>query len=105
MRPVLRSLQARLDIENAIDYYVVQAPHMVDLFIAALEKATAHIQRAPGTGSLRHAAELDLPELRFWTLNKFPYGLFYLEQEDHLLVLRLIHMSRDIPASLQNPAP
>ena len=70
-------------------------------FIDALERAIAHIQRAPGTGSPRYAHELDIPALRFWRLSKFPYSLFYLEQEDHLLVIRLVHLSRDIPVSLQ----
>lgn len=100
-RPVLRSLQARVDIENAIDFYAAQALHMVDSFVDALEKAAAHIQRSPGTGSPRYAVELAIPGLRFWTLNKFPFSLFYIEQDDHLWVIRLVHMSRDIPASLQ----
>lgn len=78
---------------------------MVEHFIAALEKATQHIQRAPGTGSPRYAVELDLSGLRFWALNKFPFSLFYTEHEDHLWVIRLVHMSRDIPASLQEKPP
>lgn len=104
IKPALRSLQARADIDNAIDYYLGEAPHMVDPFVDALEKGTAHIQRAPGTGSPRYAHELDMPGLRFWLLGKFPYGLFYLEHEDHLLIIRLVHMSRDIPASLHSPS-
>jgi toxin ParE1/3/4 len=101
-KPALRSPQARVDIEEAIDYYVAQAPHMVDRFIDAVETATAHIQRAPGTGSPRYAGELNVPGLRFWTLNTFPFSLFYIEQDDHLWIIRLVHMSRDIPASLQD---
>lgn len=102
IKPALRSTQARLDIEAAQDYYALHAPHMVASFVDALERAVAHIQRSPGTGSPRYASELDLPGLRFWTLNRFPYALFYLEQVDHLLVIRLVHMSRDIPASLRD---
>ena len=105
IKPALHSPQARADIEDAIDYYAVEAPHMVAHFIDALEKATAHIQRAPGTGSPRYAVELDLPGLRFWALNKFPFSLFYTEHEDHLWVIRLVHMSRDMPASLQEKPP
>ena len=74
---------------------------MVGDFVDALEIAVAHVQRAPGTGSPRYAHELDLPGLRFWSLRKFPYSLFYFEHEDHLFVIRLVHMSRDIPASLR----
>lgn len=101
LKPALRSSQARADIENAIDFYLAEAPHMVALFVDALEKAVAHIQRSPGTGSPRYTVEVAIPGLRFWTLNKFPFGLFYIEQDEHLWVIRLVHMSRDIPASLQ----
>lgn len=75
---------------------------MADTFLDALEKAVTHIQRAPGTGSSRYAQALGLPGLRFWGLGKFPFSLFYIEQADHLWVIRLVHMSRDIPASLQD---
>ena len=74
---------------------------MVGAFVNALERAVSHIERAPATGSPRYANALDLPGLRFWGLRKFPYSLFYLEHEDYLLVARLVHMSRDIPTSLQ----
>lgn len=97
----LRSAQAQSDIEDALAWYQTEAPHMVTRFLVALEKSVAHIQRASGTGSPRYAHELDIPGLRFWPLGKFPYSLFYIEHEDHLLVLRLVHMSRDIPATLQ----
>ena len=97
----LRSAQAQTDIEDALAHYVAEAPHMVGDFVDALEIAVAHVQRAPGTGSPRYAHELDIPGLRFWSLRKFPYSLFYLEHEDHLLLIRLVHMSRDIPASLR----
>lgn len=102
MKPALRSPQARADIEDALDYYQLEAPHMAGTFLDALEKAVTHIQRAPGTGSPRYAQELGLSGLRFWGLGKFPYSLFYIEQPDHLWVIRLVHMRRDIPVSLQD---
>ena len=102
MKSVLRSPQARADIEAALDYYKQEAPHVANAFVDALEKAVAHIQRAPGTGSPRYAQELGLSGIRFWGLNKFPFSLFYIEQPDHLWVVRLVHMSRDVPASLQD---
>ena len=102
MKPVLRSPQARADIEDALDYYALEAPHMANAFLDALDKAVTHTQRAPGTGSPRNAQELGLSGLSFWGLNKFPFSLFYIEQADHLWVIRLVHMSREIPASLQD---
>lgn len=100
-KQVIRSAKAQLDVQEALAYYQVEAPHVADAFVNALERAVVHIQRAPGTGSPRYAIELDIPGLRFWLLSKFPYGLFYLEKDDQLLVIRLVHMARDVPASLR----
>lgn len=100
-KQVIRSAQAQSDVQEALAYYQLEAPHAVDAFLNALQRAVAHIQRAPGTGSPRYAIELNMPGLRFWLLSKFPYGLFYLEQDDQLLVIRMVHMAQDIPASLR----
>ena len=75
---------------------------MANTFLDALEKAVPHIQRATGTDSPRYAQEVCLSGLRFSVLNKFPFSLFYTEQADRVWVIRLVHMSRDIPASLQD---
>lgn len=104
-KPAVHSPLALADIESAIDFYIVEAPHMVDHFVDALEQAATHIQRFPGTGSPRYAIELAIPGLRSWLLNKFPFGLFYMEQEDVLWIIRLVHMERDIPVSLQGDPP
>ena len=101
MKPAIRSALAQSDIEAALEYDVIEAAHAVDGFIDALEKATAHMERSPGTGSPRYAHELNIPWLRFWPLKRYPYALFYIEHGDHLDVIRVVHMSRDIPATLQ----
>jgi len=103
MKPAIRSARASADILSALEFYMTEAPHVATGFIAALEKAVGQIERQPGVGSPRYAHELDIPGLRHWGLSRFPYALFYLEHEDRLDVIRLVHMSRDIPASLQEP--
>jgi len=52
-------------------------------------------------GSLRFAFELDLPGLRSIRVEAFPYLIFYLVRGDRLDVLRVLHTSRDVPATLQ----
>ena len=101
MKAAIRSTLAQADIEAAIEHYLVEATHAIDGFIDALEKATVHIERSPATGSPRYAHELNLPRLRFWPLTRYPYALFYIEHDDHLDVIRVVHMSRDIPKALQ----
>ena len=102
MKPLVRLLQADQDVEQALAYYAVEAPHIELSFLDALEKAYLHIQRQPGTGSLRYAHALDIPGLRFWPCQHFPYLVFYVERADHMALVRVLHGSRDIPATFQN---
>ena len=101
MKPVFRRATADADIENPVDFYLVQADHVVDPFLAALQEALEHIEANPGTGSPRYAHELNIPNLRTWPITRFPYLLLYIEHDDFVDLLRVMHMSRDIPASLQ----
>jgi toxin ParE1/3/4 len=71
-------------------------------FIDAVEQAFAIIARQPGIGSPRYAVELDWPGLRTHPVQRFPYLVCYLEQTNHLDVLRVLHAHHDIPASLQD---
>ncbi len=66
-------------------------------FVAALEKAYAHIQRAPATGSPRWAHELNIPGLHSWPCSPHPQLVFYLVQPERIEVWRVLHGSRDIP--------
>ncbi len=92
---------ANQDVEEVIDHYLVEGSEQAALgFVNALEKAYAHISQWPATGSLRYAYELDLPNLRFWPLERYPQLIFYVEKIDHIDVWRVLHGKRDIPAWL-----
>lgn len=97
MKPLMRLEQAERDAEAAIAWYLQEAPEVVDDFIDALGAAIAHIRRHPGTGSPRYAHELKLPGLRCWPAGRFPYLLFYMEEPDRLLLVRVLHSRSDIP--------
>jgi toxin ParE1/3/4 len=97
-KPVVPRELANRDVESAIDYYLSENAEQAALgFIDALEKAYTHISRHPATGSSRYAHELDLPGLRFWPLPRYPHLVFYVEQENHIDVWRVLHGQRDIP--------
>jgi toxin ParE1/3/4 len=105
----VRALPVRLrplaqdDMDNAIAFYVgEQATEEALGFVDALEAACAHIGRHAGTGSTRHAHELQLPGLRCWRLTRFPYLLFYMAHEDHIDVWRVLHERRDIAEQMQD---
>jgi toxin ParE1/3/4 len=69
-------------------------------FIDALEQAYSHIARHPATGSPRYTHALNIPGLRFWSLTRYPYLVFYIERGDHIDVWRVLHGQRDLPAWL-----
>ena len=101
MKPAFRSALAELDIRSALDFYLAEAAPVAVRFVDALERATRQIELNPASGSPRYALELGIPGVRYWQLGRFPYALFYIEHADHLDVIRCVHLSRDIPACLQ----
>ena len=95
---VLRAL-ARRDVDEAIDHYLSVAQAKVALgFVAALEQAYTLIGRQAAAGSPRYAHALNLPGLRSWPLTRYPYLVFYVEQDDFIDVWRVLHQERDLPA-------
>ena len=89
------------DIDAAADFYLAEAgADVAGRFLDAVERAISQLGRQPHGGSLRFAFELDIPELRAWPVSRFPYLIFYIERETELDVWRLLHSSRDIPATL-----
>lgn len=98
-KPVIPRSQALRDVDEAIEHYLEDSATDAALgFIDALERAYDHIAHYPATGSERYAIELNLPGLRFWPLQDYPYLIFYLEHGDHIDVWRVLHGKRDIPA-------
>ena len=104
-KPVVPRDQARRDFEDAIDYYAREAGEQIALrFIDAMERAFRAIAGHPAAGSPRYAYELDFPGLRTWPVKRYPYLVFYVEQEDRIDVWRVLHTERDIPAWMQGSA-
>lgn len=103
-KPVQFRDLATFDLESASGHYVAEADVATAIrFVDAVEAAAQRIGRNPRLGSLRFAYELSVPDLRVVAAGKFPYLLFYLERESHVDVWRLLHASREIPASLREP--
>ena len=102
MKPVVTRRRAQRDIDEAITHYLKEGGSDIALgFVDALEAAYRQIGTNPQAGSPRYAHELDLPGLRFWPLRRYPFLIFYIEQNDQLDVWRVLHGQRDIPSWLQ----
>ena len=100
-KPVRPRELANRDVDAAIEHYLNEAPEKVALgFIDELQKTFARISTNPRIGSPRYAHELDLPDLRFKAISRYPYLVFYVESDDCIEVWRVLHGERDIPAGL-----
>jgi toxin ParE1/3/4 len=101
LKPLVRRARADRDVLDALDYYLEVSEQAADGFVDAIDKAYAHVRRAPGTGSPRYGHELNLPGLRFWPCSRYPYLVFYVDLGDRIEVWRVLHGQRDIPRWLQ----
>ena len=100
-RLLLREVAVR-DVRAAIDFYVAEAsPSAATAFLDALESAFRDLREHAVAGSQRYAFELDLPGLRSWLVNGYPYIVFYLDNADYVDVWRILHAKRDIPVHLR----
>lgn len=102
-KPVIPRRKAEEDIENAVEFYRQEAgSDMALAFIDSIEQAVLHISRHPAAGSPRYAEWLEIPGLKFWKTNKFPYLIFYIDMTSHVEVWRVLHEKMDISAWMQN---
>ncbi len=101
-KPIVPREAASRDVEDAVDFYLSEAGDQIALgFVAALEHAYRQIASQPAAGSPRYAHELNMPGLRTWPLQRYPYLIFYVDLPDRIDIWRVLHGQRDIPAWLQ----
>lgn len=106
VKPAILRARARADVDTIVDAYLAEAGERVALaFVAALERAIAHVEGHPATGSLRYADLAGRPGLRFWPIRRFPHLVFYMEEDRTLDIWRVLHARRDIPEALWIPEP
>ncbi len=102
MIPVIIRPLARDDLDQITEYYLAKAgPEVASGFLTAWTKVLRHLSQFPQSGSPRFAEIARNPGLRSWLVRGFPYLAFYRLAGDQLVVLRVLHSSRDIPASLR----
>lgn len=106
MVPAHLRAAAHRDVEEAVTHYRDEAGKNVALdFIDSFEAAISQLRDHPLSGSLRFAYELDIPGLRSWSLQRFPYVVFYVSDDKAIDTWRVLHARRDIPAFLTAELP
>ena len=97
-KSVIPRQQAEQDVDDIVSYYLSETAGQAALgFIDALERAYDHLARYPESGSPRYAHELNIPGIRFWPIQSYPYLIFYMDRSDCVDVWRVLHAERDIP--------
>jgi len=84
--------------DTVCDYGMAASLKLID----ELEKSLRRIGRYPKLGSLRIGQEISFDNLRSYALKKAPYIIFYLEHEEYIGVIRILHQKQDIPFWLEN---
>ena len=100
MKPVVVRARADEDIDRAIEHGSTEYPLRVGALIDAFEATFRRAGRQPAAGSPRYAHELQIEGLRTLATPKFPYLVFYVDTPKAVVILRVLHQKRDIPARL-----
>jgi toxin ParE1/3/4 len=81
--------EAESDIAAAYGWYEERAPGLGEEFLRALDVSVASIRRNPLAYPEKHRG------VRRVLLRRFPYGLFYLADNQQITVLACLHARRN----------
>jgi toxin ParE1/3/4 len=86
--------QALVDLIETAEYIAADNPEAADRFFDAFEQTLDTIRNAPKIGSVRKFQ--DHLDVRLWFVKGFEKSLiFYTENNDEIVIMRIIHSSRD----------
>ena len=81
--------EAEADIAEAYRWYEDQQPELGADFLLALDTTFQLIRQNPNLYPKLYK------DIRRVLIRRFPYGIFYLEEEDRVVVLAVLHARRD----------
>jgi toxin ParE1/3/4 len=89
--------RAARELERAAAQIAENNPPAAEAFLRAALTAATRIAARPGLGSARP----NLPSrYRFWPMRRYSYLMVYDAMTEPVLILRVIHMRRDLPKLL-----
>jgi toxin ParE1/3/4 len=81
--------QALTEYAEAVQYYAQQRAEIAQAFIDAIENTIYRIREAPVRWPLVEG------NVRRCLTRKFPYAILYKTQPEHILILAVMHASRE----------
>lgn len=88
-RAIIIRPEAERDIAEAHGWYESKAPGLGADFLLSVDTALSSIQQNPQRYAAVHR------RLRRALTGRFPYGIFYVVEEARIVVIAVIHASRD----------
>lgn len=89
MRAVVFLAPAEVEFDAAQAWYEDRSPGLGQAFVTSIQATIERVRRAP----------LQFPvadrDVRRALVRRFPYGVFYLAEEDRVVVIAVFHSSRN----------
>lgn len=101
-RRIIITPRASLDLDEQFAYIAQDNINAALRFFDSARQTFSQLARTPGIGSPYNVTNPRLVDLRKWAVSGFEKHLiFYLSQDDSIVVVRILHAARDIPTILQ----
>lgn len=81
--------EAELDIEDAYQYYETREPGLGSEFVRAADACLSKVGRNPNAYRIVHK------QVRRALIRRFPYGLFYIFENNTIFVVACFHAKRE----------
>lgn len=81
--------EAESDIKDAYEWYEAQRKGLGENFLLCIEEALSRVSRNPATYSVVYK------EVRRVLIHRFPFGVFFIESNESISVLAVLHARRN----------
>ncbi len=81
--------EAESDIKDAYQWYEAQRKGLGESFLLCIEEALSRVSRNPAIYSVVHK------EVRRALIHRFPFGVFFLDGDESISVLAVLHARRN----------
>lgn len=88
-RPVDFRPEAQAELEDAYAWYEEQRTGLGEHFLLCIEEKISAIRRQPETYPTVHRT------VRRALIRRFPYGIYYIIEENRVVVIAIFHSRRD----------
>jgi plasmid stabilization system protein ParE len=87
--PVVFRRRVRSDLAAAFDWYEEQSPGLGETLLSSVTSTFKSIEEFPEMFAVVHGA------IRRATVSRFPFSVFYVVEPSRIVILRVLHTSRD----------